>query len=177
MHVRGIKVKVIPGTPYCYSYNCLFEFQQIWVSVLQQRQNKLKGSKSKSQQGQYILFFFFTFGIKPGCFILNFITEKKQTKKSLLKWMCLRSEFSLIFLTEQSSTIQRQSFFIVHLCTVRLNPAGQNQRVNSFSMRSSTRTALAVTHRCKDLLCQTLTKVSPLTSLDLGSGFIQQQQP
>lgn len=58
-HVQGTKVKVIPGTPYCYSYNCLFEFQQIWVSVLNQRQNKLKRSKSKSQQGQYIFFFFY----------------------------------------------------------------------------------------------------------------------
>lgn len=49
VRVQGTKVKVTPGAPYCYSYNCLFGFQQIWVSVLKQRQNKLKGSKSKSQ--------------------------------------------------------------------------------------------------------------------------------
>lgn len=117
-HVQGTKVKVIPGIPYCYSYNCLFEFQQIWVSVLKQRQNKLKGSKSKSQQGQYI-FFFFTFGIKPGCFIVNFITEKKQTKKSPLKCMCLRSEFSLISFSDRAKHNSKADFFL--FCTSALS--------------------------------------------------------
>lgn len=49
MYVHRKKVKVIPGAPYCYSYNSVLEFQQTWVSVLIQRQNKLKGSESKSQ--------------------------------------------------------------------------------------------------------------------------------
>lgn len=88
--------------------------------------------------------------------------------------MCLRSEFSLISFSDRAKHNSKADFFfILHLCTVRLNPAGQNQGVNSFSMRSSTRKALAVTHRCKDLLCQTLTKFSQLTSQDLESGFIQ----
>lgn len=43
-HEHGTKVKIIPGAPYCYSYNSLFRFQQVWVSVLIERQNKLKGN-------------------------------------------------------------------------------------------------------------------------------------
>lgn len=78
-HVQGTKVKVIPGTPYCYSYNCLFEFQQIWVSVLKQRQNKLKGSKSKSQQGQY--FFFFYIWDKARMFYSQLYHWKKANQK------------------------------------------------------------------------------------------------
>lgn len=79
--------------------------------------------------------------------------------------MCLRSEFSLIPFSDRAKQHNTKAdFFIQHLCTVRLNPAGQNEPLSSFSKRSSTRKASAPTHQHKDLLCQTSTKLSQLTS-------------
>lgn len=128
-----------------------------------------------------MLFFppLFTFGIKPRCFILNFITRKKANQKNHHQCGCALglSSASFLFLTEQSSTIQRQIFFIQHLCTVRLNPAGQNQPLSSFSKRSSTRKASALMQQCKDLLCQTLTKLSQLTSRTLKGDSSSSNSP
>lgn len=82
-------------------------------------------------------------------------------------WMCLRSEFSLIPFSDRAKQHKSKAgIFYSESCWAE-------PKCEQFLDEEQHKKALAVTHRCKDLLCQILTKLSQLTSQDLEGGFIQ----
>lgn len=101
MHERGTKVKIIPGAPCCYSYNSLFEFQQIWVSVpIQKTKQAERETKAyhttflRSIHAILVLFWVLfpsppPFWTESGCFIHNY-----HQKKTPLNCIRLSSKFS-----------------------------------------------------------------------------------